>query len=70
MTQLLVNFTRKIVYLLWLQNFSYIYSGIIIPVNFTGKYSKSSFKIGRWKRYCLYNLAPFRFSLYMQASSF
>ena len=42
-----------------------IYSGIIIPVNVTGKYSKSSFKIRRWQRYCLHNLAPFRFSLYM-----
>ena len=41
MTKLLVIFTRKIVYLLWLQNYSYIYSGIIIPVNVTGKYSKS-----------------------------
>ena len=53
MTKLLVNITRKIVYLLWLQNSGYIYSGIIIPVNVTGKYSKSSFKICRWQRYCL-----------------
>ena len=59
MTKLLVNFTRKIVYLLWLKN-----SGIIvIPVNVTGKYSNSSFKIRRWQCYCLHNLAPFRFSL-------
>ena len=65
MTKRMVQFTRKIVYLLWLQN-----SGIIIPVNITGKYSKSSFKIRRWQRYCLHNLAPFRFSLYMQASAF
>ena len=37
MTKLLVNFTRKIVYLSWLENSGYIhiYSGIIIPVNFT-----------------------------------
>ena len=33
MTKLLVNFTRKIVYLLWLQNSGYIYSGIIISVD-------------------------------------
>ena len=38
MTKLLVNFTIEIVYLLWLQNSGYIYSGIIIPVNVTGKY--------------------------------
>ena len=31
-----------------LGNSGYIYSGIIIPVNVTGKYSKSSFKIRRW----------------------
>ena len=48
MTKLLVNFTRKIVYILWLQNSGYIYFGIIILVNVTGKYSKSSFKIRRW----------------------
>ena len=42
MTKLLVNFNRKIVYLLWLKNPDYIYSGIIIPVNVTGKYNKSS----------------------------
>ena len=47
MTKLLVNFTKKIVYLLWLQNSGYTYSGIIIPVNVTGKYSESSFKIRR-----------------------
>ena len=47
MNKLLVNFTGKIVYLLCLQNDGYIYSGIIIPVNVTGKYSKSSFKIRR-----------------------
>ena len=47
MTKLLVNFTRKIVYLLWLQN-----SGIIIPVNVIEKCSKNSFKIRRWQRYC------------------
>ena len=72
MTKPLVNFTRKIVYLLWLQNSGYIYSDIIIiiPVNVTGKYSKSSFKIRRWQRYCQHNLARFRFSLYMQASEF
>ena len=35
MTKILVNFTRKIVSLLWLQNSGYIYSGIIIPVNIT-----------------------------------
>ena len=57
MTKLLVNFTRKIVYLLWLKNSGYIYSGAIIPVNVTRKYSKSSFKIRRWQRYCLHNLA-------------
>ena len=67
MTKLLVNFTRKIVYLLWLQNSGYIYSDIIIPINLTRKYSKNSFKIRRWQRYCLHNLAPFRFSLCMQA---
>ena len=65
MTKLLVNFTRKIVYLLWLQNPGYIYSSIVISVNVTGKYSKSSFKIRRCQRYCLHYLAPFRFSLYM-----
>ena len=70
MTKLLIIFTRKIVYLLWLQNSGYIYSGIIIPVNVTGKYSKNSFKIRRWQRYYLYNLAPFRFWLHMQASAF
>ena len=70
MAKLLVNFTRKIVYLLWLQNSGYIYSGIIIPVNVRGKYSKSSFTIRRWQHYCLHNLVPFRFSLYMQASAF
>ena len=32
MNKLLINFTRKIIYLLWLQNSDYIYSGIIIPV--------------------------------------
>ena len=50
MTKFLVNFTRKIVYLLRLKNsgYLYIYSGIIIPVNVTGKNSKSSFKIRRW----------------------
>ena len=58
MTKLLVNFTRKIVYLLSVQN-----SGIIIPVNVTGKYSKSSFKIRHWHRSCLHNLAPFPFTL-------
>ena len=50
MTKLLINFTRKIVYLLWLQNSGYIYSGIIIPVDVTEKYSKSSLKIRRWQR--------------------
>ena len=35
MTKLLVNFTVKIVYLLWLQNSRYIYSSIINPVNVT-----------------------------------
>ena len=59
MTKLLVNFTRKIVYLLWLQNSGYIYSGIILPVNVTGKYSKSSFKIRRY----VHNLTRFRFPL-------
>ena len=48
MTKLLVNFTRKIVYLLWLRNSGYIYSGIIISVNVTGKYNKSSFKISNY----------------------
>ena len=38
MTKLLVNFTRKIDCLLWLKNSGYIYSGIIYPVNVTGKY--------------------------------
>ena len=59
MTKLLVKFTRKIVYLLWLQNSGYIYFGIIIPVNVTGKYSKSSVisvKLyivkGRWTTTC------------------
>ena len=70
MTKLLVNFTRKIVYLSWLQNSGYIYLGIIIPVNVTGKHSKSSFRIRRWQRYCLNNLVHFCFSLYMQASAF
>ena len=28
------------------------------------KYSKSSFKMRRWQRYCLNNLTPFSFSLY------
>ena len=70
MTKLLVNFARKIVYLLWFQNSGYIYSGIIITVDVTGKYSKSSFKIRRWQRCCLDNLAPFCFSLHMQASAF
>ena len=70
MTKLLVNSTRNIVYSLWLQNSGYIYSGIIIPVNVRGKYSKSSFKIRRWQRYYLHILAPVRFSLYMQASAF
>ena len=27
-------------------------------------------KVRRWQRYCLHNLAPFPFSLYMQASAF
>ena len=63
MTKLLVNFNRKIVYLLWLQNSGYIYSGII-PVTDTEKYSKSSFKIRRWERYFLHNLTPFCFSLH------
>ena len=62
MIKLLVDFTRKFVFLLWLQN-----SGIIIPVNVTEKCSKISFKIRCWQRYCLDNLAPFRFLLYMQA---
>ena len=35
------------------KNSGYIYPGIMIPVNATGKYSKSSFKIRRWQRYCL-----------------
>ena len=43
MTKLLVNFSRKIVYLLWLRNSGYIHSGIIISVNITEKYSKSDF---------------------------
>ena len=47
MTKLLVDFIRKIVYLLWLKNSGYIYSGIIIPVNVTGKCNKISFKICR-----------------------
>ena len=33
----------------------------IIPINVRGKYSKSNFKIRRWQRYCLHNMAPFRF---------
>ena len=45
MIKILVNFTRKIVNLLWLQN-----SSIIISLNVTEKYSKSSFKIRRWQR--------------------
>ena len=65
MTNLLVNFTRKIVYLLWLKNPGYTYSGIIVPVNVIEKYSKSSFKIRRCQRYRLYKQAPFRFLLYM-----
>ena len=32
----------------------------------TVKYSKSSFKIRCWQRYCLHNLTPFRFSAYIQ----
>ena len=55
MTKLLVNFTRRIVYLLWIRNSGYIYSAINNPVNVTGKYSKSSFKIRRWQRYCLHS---------------
>ena len=51
-------------YLLWLQNSGYIYSGIIIHVNVAEKYSKSSFTIRRWQRYCLHSIAPFRSSLY------
>ena len=47
MTKILVNFTRKIVYLLWLQNFGYIYFANIISVNASEKYSKNSFKIPR-----------------------
>ena len=46
----------------------YIHSDFIIPVNVTGKYSKSSFKIRRWQRYCLHNLVPFRFLLSMLIS--
>ena len=42
MTKLLVNITRKMIYLLWLQNAGYIYSGIIIPVNVIGKYEVCS----------------------------
>ena len=38
MTLLLVNFTRKIVYLSWLKNSVYIYPDIIISVNITEKY--------------------------------
>ena len=56
MTKRLANFAKKIVHLLWLKNSGYTYYGIIIPVNVTGKYSKSSFKISRWQRYCLHNL--------------
>ena len=56
MTKILVYITRKIVYLLRLQNSDYIHSDIIIPDNVRGKYSKSSFKIRRWQRYCLHNL--------------
>ena len=63
-TKILVNFTKKIVYSLWLKNSVFIYSGIIIPVDVTGKYSKSGFEIRRWQRYCLHNLAPYRFSLF------
>ena len=63
MIKLLVS--KKIVYLLRLKNFGYIFSGMIIPVNVTAKYIKSGFKIRRWHRYCLNNLVPFRFSLYM-----
>ena len=70
MTKGLVNMTGKIVYVIWLQNSGYAYSGIIIPVNVTGKYDKSSVKMRRWQRYCLHNLALFRFSLYMQALAF
>ena len=61
MTKLLVNFNRKIANLLLLQNSDYIYSGIIIPLNVRGKYSKSSFKIRRWQRYCLHNPGAFSF---------
>ena len=39
-----------------------VYPGIIIPVNVTGKNSKSSFKIRHWQRYYLHNLAPFRYT--------
>ena len=52
MNKLLVNFTKKIVFLLWLKISGYIYSGIIISVNVTGKCSKNSFKIRRWQRHC------------------
>ena len=55
-----MNAFFQIIYLLCSQN-----SGIIIPANVTGKYSKCSFRIRRWQRYCLYNLVPFRFSSYM-----
>ena len=44
-TKLLVHFTRKNVYLLWLQNSGNIYSVIITLLNVAGKCSKSSFKI-------------------------
>ena len=65
MTKFLINFTRKIICLLWLKMSSYIYSGIVITVNVNKRYGKSSFMIRRLQRYCLLNLAPFRFSLYM-----
>ena len=47
--------TLSTLLLLWLRNCGYTCSGITISVNVIGKYSKSSFKIRRWQRYCLHS---------------
>ena len=64
MIKLLINFTRKIVYILCLQNSGYTYSGIIISANVTGKYSKSiivsRYAVGSVKVYTIWRLFVFR----------
>ena len=64
MTQLLVNFTRKIVYLSWLKNSVYIYPDIIISVNITEKYIVKvvlSYAVGSVTVYTIWCLFVFRF---------